>query len=106
MCEKQGIDTLVEAHNQQEIELAISAGAKIIGINNRDLKSFRVDLTNSEHLVSLIPRECVRVAESGVKSASDAERLHEAGFDAVLVGEALVTNSDPQSMIKEMINHT
>ena len=103
LCEKQGIDALVEAHNQREIKLAVSAGARIIGINNRDLRCFKVDLANSEHSVNLIPSECVRVAESGVRSVHDAKRMQEVGFDAVLVGEALVTSADPQSMIREMI---
>ena len=106
LCNKQGIDALVEVHNQQEIELAMTAGAKIVGINNRDLKSFKVDLSTSEQSVNSIPRECVRVAESGVRSVADARRMYEAGFDAVLVGEALVTSTDPRTMIREMVSDT
>ena len=102
LCDEQGIDTLVEAHDKKELEIAINAGAKIIGINNRDLTNFRVDLRNSEELVSHIPPGCVSVAESGVKTIGDAHCLHEIGFDAVLVGEALVTSTDPQTMIKKM----
>ena len=102
LCDEHGIDALVEVHDKKELEIAVSAGAKIIGINNRDLASFTVDFKHSEQLVSLIPADCVRVAESGVKTVDDAHSLHAMGFDAVLVGEALVRSADPQSMIQEM----
>jgi len=82
-----GVDALVEVHDEREAELALAAGASIVGVNNRDLRDFSVDLGTFERLSPLL-EGVVRVAESGIKTAEDAQRMREAGADAVLVGEA------------------
>lgn len=97
-----GLDTLVEVHDAQELERAGDAGAEIIGINNRNLKTLEVATRTSEDLVRLLPRGVVSVAESGLRSAPDLARLSAAGFDAFLVGERLMTSSDPGAALKEM----
>ncbi|MCB1106557.1 MAG: indole-3-glycerol phosphate synthase TrpC [Chlamydiia bacterium] len=102
LSEKQGIDALVEVHDEKELKIAIDAGAKIIGVNHRDLQTFKVDLNQSLHLASLIPKECVKVAESGIKTVEETRRLYQGGFDAVLIGETLVRSEDPKRMIEEM----
>ena len=104
LANEQGIDALVEVHNGEELGNAVTAGAKIIGVNNRDLHSFKVDLKRSKQLVSLLPKDCVKVAESGVNTVAEAQSLYMAGFDAVLIGEALVRSQDPQTMIQEMVD--
>jgi len=101
-AEEMGIDALVEVHDEEELKIAVQAGAKIIGINSRDLKTFTVDLARAEHLVRLLPEGCVKVAESGIKTVADARRMHKAGFDAVLIGETLVRSGDPKKMIEEI----
>ncbi|MCB1110401.1 MAG: indole-3-glycerol phosphate synthase TrpC [Chlamydiia bacterium] len=102
LAEKQGIDALVEIHDEEELKIAAEAGAKIIGINHRDLRTFHVDLSRSKELIHSLPQDCIKVAESGVKTIEDARLLYEAGFDAVLIGEALVTAQDPQTFIEEI----
>ncbi|MCA3749257.1 MAG: indole-3-glycerol-phosphate synthase [Rubrobacter sp.] len=82
-----GVDALVEVHDEREAELALAAGARIVGVNNRDLRDFSVDLGTFERLSPLL-EGTVRVAESGIKTVEDARRMREAGADAVLVGEA------------------
>jgi indole-3-glycerol phosphate synthase len=84
------VDALVEVHTQEELNRALGAGAKIVGINNRDLATFRVDLAVTEKLCREIPDEVVLVSESGIKTSEDAARLRACGVDAVLVGEALM----------------
>lgn len=90
-----GLACLVEAHDAQEVARAVDCGASIIGINNRDLRTFAVDLATCERLAPLVPADRVLVAESGVHALADVRRLAAAGADAVLVGEALVTAPDP-----------
>ncbi len=85
-----GLDVLFETHNETEIDRAMQSGAKIIGVNNRDLDTFVVDIAHSEKLIASIPSEFVRVSESGIKTAEDMVRLRNCGFDAVLVGETLM----------------
>ncbi|MBM4418617.1 MAG: indole-3-glycerol phosphate synthase TrpC [Chloroflexi bacterium] len=85
-----GLDTLVEVHTATELERALRVGARLIGINNRDLHSFSVDLATFERLARLVPPDCVLVAESGVFGEADARRMRVAGADAILVGEALM----------------
>ncbi len=85
-----GMEPLVESHNQEELEKTISAGAKIIGVNNRNLHNFEVDISLSENLFPIIPENAVSVAESGIHTAEDVERLKKAGFSAILVGESLM----------------
>ena len=89
-----GLDVLVEIHDERELEVALSIGAAMIGVNQRDLFTFEVDHERAVRMAGLIPRGVVRVAESGVRDAADARSLRAAGYDAVLVGESLVTSGD------------
>jgi indole-3-glycerol phosphate synthase len=98
-----GLRCLVEVHNEGEVERAVLSEAEIIGINNRDLNTFTVDITTTRRLQPLIPQEKIVVSESGIKSRRDIEKLREWGVDAVLVGEALVTAGDVRAKIKELI---
>lgn len=97
-----GLSALVEAHDGAEIEKALRAGAKIIGVNNRDLRDFSVDTGNSRRLRALVPEEVLFVAESGVRTAEDAASLAAAGADAVLVGEALMGAADRRAKLREL----
>lgn len=97
-----GLSALVEAHDGAEIEKALRAGAKIIGVNNRDLRDFSVDTGNSRRLRALVPEGVLFVAESGVRTAEDAASLAAAGADAVLVGEALMGASDRRAKLQEL----
>lgn len=97
-----GLDALVEVHDEKELELAIKGGAEIIGVNNRNLSSFVVDTSIALRLAPLIPSNVIRVAESGIKTKEDALMVRRAGFDAVLVGEALVKSDNPQNLIQEL----
>jgi indole-3-glycerol phosphate synthase len=94
-AERLGLDALVEVHDEAEAEVALAAGADVIGVNQRDLVSFEVDTDRAVRVARSLPGHVVRVAESGVRSRHDVRRLADAGFDAVLVGEALVTAPDP-----------
>ena len=98
-----GLRCLVEAHNKDEVERAILSEAEIIGINNRDLNTFTVDITTTRRLRPLISQERIVVSESGIKSKRDIEKLRKWGVDAVLVGEALVTAGDTRAKMKEML---
>jgi indole-3-glycerol phosphate synthase len=102
LAEEQGIDALVEIHGEEELKIAAEAGAKIIAINNRDLRTFQVDLEHSIRLAKRLPKECVKVAASGVKTVDEARRLYKEGFDAMLIGETLVKAESPTKMIEEM----
>lgn len=93
-----GLEVLVETHNQEEIETANEIGAQLIGINTRDLKTFTVDMTLFETLAGLIRQDAIAIAESSVRTVSDVQRYRDAGADAVLVGEALVTGS-PEELL-------
>jgi indole-3-glycerol phosphate synthase len=90
-----GLDALVEVHDRRELETALLCGARLVGVNNRDLKTLAVSLSTSLGLASLIPDDVVAVAESGIASGADVRRLREAGYDAFLVGEHLMTAPDP-----------
>jgi indole-3-glycerol phosphate synthase len=94
---------LVEVHNRPELELALEIGAKVIGINNRDLKTFDVNLETTYRLLEFIPKEITVVSESGIKNRSDIESLAAAGVNAVLVGESIVTAADPEQHIRELL---
>ncbi|XP_065896733.1 indole-3-glycerol phosphate synthase-like [Dysidea avara] len=89
-----GLDALVEVHDEEELKIAIDAGAEIIGINNRDLRTFKVTLETSKRLRPLIPEGVIAVAESGIKEVTDVWELRDAGFQAVLIGELLVVASE------------
>lgn len=97
-----GLEALVEVHDEAEIEIAVKAGAAIIGVNNRNLKTFETDLKTAESLISYIPKNVVKVAESGIKTAEDAKRMKAAGYDAILVGEALVKSESPAQWIQSL----
>lgn len=94
-----GVTCLVEAHTPDEVRQARDAGAELLGINNRNLKTLDVDLANFEQMASLIDGDAIRVAESGILSLDDARRMREAGADAVLVGELLVRDGDPAATV-------
>jgi len=94
-----GLAALVEVHDAAEAERAAAAGAGIVGVNNRDLRTFRVDLATAERLRPLLPDGAVTVAESGVSDPEAAARMADAGYDAVLVGEALVRAGDPARLV-------
>ena len=97
-----GMDALVEVHNGAEIGLAVNAGANLIAVNNRDLRTFDVDLATTERLRPLVPPNATLVAESGISTRADVERLAALGVHAVLIGEALVTIPDPAIMVREL----
>jgi indole-3-glycerol phosphate synthase len=97
-----GMESLVEVHDEPELERALTAGARIIGVNNRDLRTFEVDLTTTERLARLVPAGRTIVAESGIFSRADIRRLAACGVHAVLIGEALVTEPDPRAKIQEL----
>lgn len=90
ICDEMGISALVEAHDEKEVTMAVRAGARLIGINNRNLKDFTVDTDNSRRFREMIPPEILFVSESGICSAEDVKRLREIGTDAVLIGEVLM----------------
>lgn len=97
-----GLSALVEAHNEEEVKQAVEAGARIIGVNNRDLKTFRVDIHNSIRLRGLIPEDILFVSESGIQTPADIQALRENGTDAVLIGETLMRSGDKERMLKEL----
>jgi indole-3-glycerol phosphate synthase len=97
-----GLSALVEAHDEKEIEMALGSGARIIGVNNRNLKDFSVDTDNSKRLRAMIPGDVLFVSESGVRDRSDVEKLEEIGADAVLVGESLMRAADRADKLREL----
>lgn len=98
-----GVAAVVEAHDEREASAALEAGAKIVGVNHRDLRTFEVDLGLTERLRKVVPKDVVLVAESGIHSAADAKRMREAGADAILVGELLMRSGDPAAQIRELV---
>ncbi|MBD5461062.1 MAG: indole-3-glycerol phosphate synthase TrpC [Lachnospiraceae bacterium] len=102
ICDELGISALVEAHDEAETEDALRAGARIIGVNNRNLKDFTVDTDNSRRLRESIPKEVLFVSESGVKDAADVKRLREIGADAVLIGETLMRAADKREKLAQL----
>lgn len=101
-CDRLGLSALVEAHDENEIKRAIDCGARIIGVNNRNLKDFSVDMDNAKKLRELVPREIIFVSESGVKSADDIKKIRELGADAVLIGEVLMQAADKKLKLDEL----
>jgi len=97
-----GIDAIVEVHNKDELNFAIDIGAEIIGINNRDLNTFKVDINRCLELAPCIPKGILKIAESGIKSPADIKKINKAGFDAVLIGEALVRSEEPAALLSQM----
>ena len=102
ICDSLGISALVEAHDEKEIDLALSVNARIIGVNNRNLKDFSVDTENSKRLRSLIPDNVLFVSESGVKDESDVLDVRNSGADAVLIGEAMMRSGDKRKELKKI----
>ncbi len=102
LCDALGLSALVETHDETEVQMALNAGARMIGVNNRNLKDFSVDTENSRRLRELIPPEVLFISESGVKSGDDVARLREIGADAVLVGETLMRASDKKAKLAEL----
>jgi len=97
-----GLDVLVEIHDERELEVALAAGATLIGVNQRDLVTFQVDHERAVRMAGVIPDTAVKVAESGVRDAADARSLRQAGYHAVLVGETLVTAADPAATLRSL----
>ena len=102
LCDELGLSVLVEAHDETEVRVAAEAGARIIGVNNRNLKDFSVDTDNSRRLREQIPHDVLFVSESGVKSAEDVAKLRQIGADAVLIGETLMRATDKKAKLDEL----
>lgn len=101
-AEELGMDALVEAHNAEEIRTAVGCGAKIIGVNNRNLADFSVDMDNTKRLVGLIPDDCIVVSESGIRTADDVRNAADSGACAVLIGETLMRAEDKAAKLREL----
>lgn len=99
IAESLGLSALVEAHDEAEVSMALDIGAKIIGVNNRDLKTFTVDINNSARYRSMVPKEIAFVSESGIKTRDDIIKLVDNGTDAVLIGETLMRNNDKKAAL-------
>ncbi len=97
-----GMDVLVEVHDEAELDRALAVGATLVGVNQRDLSTFEVDTRRALRMAGIIPGDVVKVAESGIAGPADAARLHEAGYDAILVGESLVTHPEPAAAVREL----
>ena len=102
ICDRLGISALVEAHDEEEIKKAAAAGARVIGVNNRNLKDFTVDMSNAARLRAAIPDDVIYVSESGIASAADVQRARDFGADAVLVGETLMRAADKKTKLAEL----
>ncbi len=98
-----GMEPLVEVHTREELDRALPAGARIIGVNNRDLKTLTVRMETSFELIEHIPEECIAVAESGLRSHDDLQKLRAAGFDAFLIGEHLMLSPDPGAALRALL---
>ncbi len=102
VCDGLGLSALVEAHDERELYSALDAGARLVGVNNRDLRTFTVDIQNSIQLRKLVPENILFVAESGIRDAGDIQALRDAGVDGVLIGETLMRSSDKADMIRKL----
>jgi indole-3-glycerol phosphate synthase len=98
-----GLDVLVEVHDEIELEIALECGTDLVGVNQRDLVTFEVDHDRAARIGAAIPAGIVKVAESGVRDRDDAKRLADAGYDAILVGETLVTSGDPANAVEALL---
>lgn len=99
-----GLDAIVEVHDREEMEIAIDSGASIIGVNNRNLKTFEVSLDVSRSLIGLRPEGVLMIAESGISNPEEIAELHALGFDAFLIGETLMRSGDPAGELKRLLN--
>jgi indole-3-glycerol phosphate synthase len=104
-AEELGMAALVEVHDGDELDRALAAGARLVGVNQRDLRTFRVDHERARALAGRIPSEVIAVAESGIRDAEDARRLADAGYDAILVGETLVRAGDKSALLRQLAGH-
>ncbi len=102
ICDELGMSALVEAHDRDEVRKAVDCGARIVGVNNRDLRDFTVDARNCLRLRSYVPDDVLFVAESGISSREDVECLEENGVDAVLIGETLMRSNDRKAKLREL----
>ena len=102
LCDTLGLSALVEAHTEEEVKSAVSAGARIIGVNNRNLRDFTVDITNSIRLRNLVPSDIIFVAEIGIKTRADVAELENASVNGVLIGETLMRSKDKKAMLDEL----
>ena len=102
LADELALDTLVEVHDEPELEIALNIGASMIGVNQRDLKTFEVDHQRAVRMAAQMPANVVRVAESGVRTRADAQSLRDAGYHAILVGESLVTSNDIATSLREL----
>lgn len=102
LAHRLGLSALVEAHTDDEVQRAVATGAQIIGVNNRDLKTFQVDVENGLRLRELVPHDRVFVSESGIRSPADVARLRACGTDAVLIGETLMRAPDKAAMLQQL----
>ena len=98
-----GLDALVEVHSSEELTRALNAGAKIIGVNNRDLRTFRVSLNTSERLIAEAPRDKIMISESGLHRTDSLLHLHKLGFRGFLIGEALMRAPDPEAALRDLV---
>lgn len=102
LCDTLGLSALVEAHTEEEVKSALDAGARIIGVNNRNLRDFTVDITTCTRLRSLVPKEILFVGESGIKTSEDIDNLRNAGVNGVLIGETLMRSADKKQALAEL----
>lgn len=102
LCDTLGLSALVEAHTEEEVQSALDAGARIIGVNNRNLKDFTVDITTCTRLRSLVPKDILFVGESGIKTSEDIQNLRNAGVNGVLIGETLMRSDDKKQALAEL----
>lgn len=102
LCDSLGMTALVETHDEKEVQMAVRAGARVLGVNNRNLKTFEVDLTTSERLRKLVPEDILFVAESGIRNAQDIDVLRKARVNGVLIGETLMRSPDKRAMLETL----
>jgi indole-3-glycerol phosphate synthase len=101
--EELGLDAVVEVHTSEELRRAVNAGARIIGVNNRDLRTFRTALETSERLIAEAPPDRIMISESGLRNSESLRRLRTLGFRAFLIGEALMRTPDPEAAVRDFI---
>jgi indole-3-glycerol phosphate synthase len=106
VADRLGLEVLVEVHDRQELKVALDAGARLIGVNNRDLKTFEVNLGTSLELAPYIPESVLSVSESGIRAPGDIRQLREAGYDAFLIGESLMKSAQPGKALRELMIHS
>lgn len=102
LCDELGLSALVEVHNEIEVDMALNGNARIIGVNNRNLKDFSVDIENSWKLREIVPKDVLFVSESGIKDGQDVKKLSDIGADAVLIGETLMKTFDKKKKLAEL----